>query len=97
MFLTILLAVGSLADPSLKGLIVQEIIDIGGCHGNLQGTITSLRTLATAIGSLVISALFAYSISTEPTMPYLCFTVAAGVYLMIALFFSFLFQMKDYA
>jgi hypothetical protein len=67
--------------PAVKALIVNESLysDMKSMHqGNLQGTIGSIRTLATAFGSLFFTVMFSWGI--EWGMPTIPFLVASLLY-----------------
>ena len=53
-------------------------------QGNLQGALSSIRTLATGVGALVFGWIFSFSVSdnTRPAAPWLAFAVGAVLYFL---------------
>lgn len=81
--------VGMVYDPALKALIVKESLllpDGATVQGNLQGVLCSIRTLATAFGSLLFAALFAESLKMHPEASYLSFVLASFLYFISAVY-----------
>lgn len=76
--------------PALKALMVAESLrqlDAAKYQANLQGAISSIRTLATALGSLLFPALYTIGKAVRPReMAYLPF-VAAGVLYLSSYFY----------
>lgn len=72
--------------PAFKSVIVHD--SLKNQHGaaylaNLQGAISSVRTLATATGALIYSFLFSAGVSMQPIpLPQLPYYVAGAVYLL---------------
>lgn len=84
--------VGMISDPALKALIVKESLrnpDGLALQGNLQGVLCSIRTLATAFGSLIFGSMFAESVKLHPAMPYLTFIACAFLFLFSAAYLCF--------
>ena len=121
--LVVVFCLGTIYDPALKGLIVQESrvrvtrdssssssssSSIRSYHyhvtnnigdqedddndndtqneqhqGNLQGALSSIRTLATGVGALAFGLIFSYSVSDmKPSAPWLAFLIGALLYFM---------------
>jgi DHA1 family tetracycline resistance protein-like MFS transporter len=84
--LTMLFFLGVIHFPALKALIVNE--SIKSKHGasyqaNLQGAISSIRTVSMSVGSLLFSSLFTLGISLKPVaFPALPFLVGSLICLI---------------
>lgn len=73
-------ALGGLAAPAVQGLISNSVGDDE--QGAVQGTVTSLESVAGVGGPLIIANLFAYSISADcptpiPGLPFFASTIIA--------------------
>lgn len=72
--------------PSFKSVMVKESLKMPEAEkyqANLQGALTSVRTLAMALGSLVFPALYSLSISTDGFyFPQLAFLVSGTLFLL---------------
>ena len=52
-------------------------------QGNLQGALSSLRTLATGIGALTFGLIFSFSVSDiDPSAPWLAFMIGSLLYFL---------------
>lgn len=75
-------------EPALRALIVTESRLTGGekHQGNLQGTLGSMRTLASAFGSVLFTSVFAKSIDMKPRVPMAAFLLAAAMLMGCAVY-----------
>jgi len=66
LYIALVFLVGTIKDAILKGLMVklsmegEELSTTTAKQGNLQGTLSSISTLATAFGSLLVSQIFSW-------------------------------------
>jgi DHA1 family tetracycline resistance protein-like MFS transporter len=87
--LTVIFALESVYSPALRAVIVRESLqrpDSKELQGGLQGILSSLSTLATAVSSLLFSAIFSVGIH-ELHSTWLIFIVSGGMYALAALYF----------
>lgn len=82
--LSLIFCLGALNYPAFKAIVVTESLQrekAASYQANLQGAISSIRTLATALGSLIFSSLFSIGMSMKPVaLPGLPFVAAGGIY-----------------
>jgi DHA1 family tetracycline resistance protein-like MFS transporter len=79
---------GGIAGPALQGLISTQVPD--NEQGELQGSLTSLMSITSIVGPLIMNNLFAYSTAKDSLffLPGASFYLAA-IFVLIALFFAY--------
>eukprot|EP01039_Chlorochromonas_danica_P001690 gene1688-1844_t len=84
--ITLCFGMGAAYLPAFKSVIVNDSLEhkSGTAHlANLQGFISSIRTMGTALGALLYSSLFSLGMHLKPIIfPQLAFLVASAVYLI---------------
>lgn len=79
---------GLVADPALKALIVKSSLamdDSVHIQGNLQGTLSGIRTLCTAIGSLIFPPLYSFCISHDESLSWVVYAATGLCFLSASL------------
>lgn len=79
---------GLVADPALKALIVKASLaggDTVHIQGNLQGTLSGIRTLSTALGSLVFPSMYSICLSTDSSLYFVPFAFGGCCFLLASL------------
>ena len=104
LYLGLVFLIGTIKDAILRGLMVklsmdgEELSSTTAKQGNLQGTLSSINTLASAFGSLIVSQIFSWSLALETPMPWLVFFITGGVCLVSTFYYgvSLSIVMRDY-
>eukprot|EP01039_Chlorochromonas_danica_P003105 gene3105-3401_t len=88
--MALIFAVGLIADPALKALIVKASLShqperSKEIQGNLQGALSGLRTICTALGALFFPAVYSYCLDTNDSLIFLPFLIGALCFFFAAL------------
>lgn len=88
--MVLIFSVGLIADPSLKALIVKASLSrqperSKEIQGNLQGALSGLRTICTALGALFFPAIYSYCLDTNDSLIFLPFLIAGLCFFFAAL------------
>jgi DHA1 family tetracycline resistance protein-like MFS transporter len=73
----IFLALGGIAMPSLQSLLSKQVDE--GKQGELQGTLVSIMSLASIVGPVAVTSVYARTYSAWPGFVWIC---GAAVYLL---------------
>ncbi|RYH28796.1 MFS transporter [archaeon] len=98
---TVVLGISIAQYPAFKAVIINDGLDTPEGlrnQANLQGTISSVRTLATALGALCYSSVTAWGMELHPVAyPQVGFVVSAIIYAMSWFYLRVLFAEQDEA
>jgi len=102
LFLSLVFLVGTMADPTVTGILVkQSMLGVTKTTstsrlGNLQGTLSSVKTIASAIGSIVFSQLFSYGVGLTPPKPWIPFMLGFWLFVTASIYMAITFQRKEW-
>jgi len=102
LFFSLIFLVGAMADPTVTGILVkQSMLGVTKTTstsrlGNLQGTLSSVKTIASAIGSTIFSQLFSYGVGQTPAKPWIPFMLAFWLLVSASIYTAITFQRKEW-
>jgi MFS transporter, DHA1 family, tetracycline resistance protein len=87
--LVFIFAIGQIAEPALKALIVKSSFlysdDAYAMQGNLQGALVGIRTLSTAMGALIFPAVYSLATTEGMSLVFIPFALGGSLFLLSAL------------
>ncbi len=99
-YLGLIFMIGMIAEPTCSGIIVKQSFightakDSTARLGNLQGLLGSVKTVAGAVGSILFSSIFRYSISLTPPKAWITMVVTSSSFILASIYTFCIFQTK---
>ena len=100
LFISLIFLAGTIADPTLLGMLVKQsmvgetVLESSSRQGNLQGTISSVKTFASAFGSIIFSRLLSAGVNMSPAKPWIPFALAFVLFNICAVYIGCVFSTK---
>jgi MFS family permease len=102
LFISLIFIIGTMADPAVTGILVkQSMLGVTKMTstsrlGNLQGLLSSVKTIGSAIGSILFSNLFSYGVGLSPAKPWIPFMLAFCLLVTASIYMGLTFQREEW-